>query len=65
MTKNHQGLNRVENILFTIMVIAILIDLALDKEQQVLLIISTSIMVASVFGIVVIEWIKLQMKQRF
>lgn len=57
-------LNRIENILYFIIVAAITIDVLVKESNTILLIASTSVLIAGVLGIVGIEWVKLQLRQR-
>ena len=58
------NLNRVENTLYIVVVTAIIVDVLVQKSSTLLLIISTSILIVGVLGIIGIECIKLQLKQR-
>ena len=63
-TKKEQLLNKIENVLYVVIVAAMLTDLWSGQTHPVIFIFSTVILVLGMLGIISIELVKLQRKQK-
>lgn len=65
MNKSKQKrLNKLESLLYVLIVSSIISDLINGTTQTIVFIVSTAILVASIIGIISIGLIKLQLKQK-